>query len=261
MIDGKLSGDPKFDDVISTDLCANENLTNEQIDIILSEDFIENNNIRYLLYYNGNKLTEENINTLLDKCGDFINVECSIDFYKNIDFNKLSEEGIKNVLYYYEYSDEKASLAVNPTITDDIWVPEDMYNQVINNPEPPVFEEVFIPECIPTEDDYVILNRALIVKEKPEVNFMFFVNEIQKGLQLKATRGREDVAGVVKAVWNKYKGEFVSDIDKAASKQFCIEVHASFNQLMDEQPRHWFFISVAVYVNGYFQEAIARCTP
>ena len=50
MIDGKLSGDPKFDDVISTDLCANENLTNEQIDIILSEDFIENNNIRYLLY-------------------------------------------------------------------------------------------------------------------------------------------------------------------------------------------------------------------
>src|SRR5574343_429297 len=121
MIDGKLSGDPKFDDVISTDLCANENLTNEQIDIILSEDFIENNNIRYLLYYNGNKLTEENINTLLDKCGDFINVECSIDFYKNIDFNKLSEEGIKNVLYYYEYSDEKASLAVNPTITDDIF--------------------------------------------------------------------------------------------------------------------------------------------
>ena len=65
-----------------------------------------------------------------------------------------------------------------PTITDDIWVPEDMYNQVINNPEPPVFEEVFIPECIPTEDDYVILNRAPIVKEKPEVNFMFFVNEI-----------------------------------------------------------------------------------
>ncbi|MDN8872722.1 hypothetical protein Q0M10_13930, partial [Staphylococcus aureus] len=87
-----------------------------------------------------------------------------------------------------------------------------------------------IPECIPTEDDYVILNRALIVKEKPEVNFMFFVNELQKGLQLKATRGREDVAGVVKAVWNKYKGEFVSDIDKAAAKQFCIEVHASFNQ-------------------------------
>lgn len=148
-----------------------------------------------------------------------------------------------------------------PTITDDIWVPEEMYNQVINNPEPPVFEEVFIPECIPTEDDYIILNRAPIVKEKPEVNFMFFVNEIKKGLQLKATRGREDVAGVVKAVWNKYKGEFVSDIDKAASKQFCIEVHASFNQLMDEQPRHWFFISVAVYVNGYFQEAIARCTP
>lgn len=136
-----------------------------------------------------------------------------------------------------------------PTITDDIWVPEEMYN------------EVFIPECIPTEDDYVILDRAPIVEEQAEVNFVFFVNEIQKGLQLKATRGREDVAGVVKAVWNKYKGEFVSEVDKAAAKQFCIEVHASFNQLMDEQPRHWFFISVATYVNGYFQEAIARCTP
>ena len=136
-----------------------------------------------------------------------------------------------------------------PTITDDIWVHEEMYN------------EVFIPECIPTEDDYVILDRAPIVEEQAEVNFVFFVNEIQKGLQLKATRGREDVAGVVKAVWNKYKGEFVSEVDKAAAKQFCIEVHASFNQLMDEQPRHWFFISVAVYVNGYFQEAIARCTP
>lgn len=148
-----------------------------------------------------------------------------------------------------------------PTITDDIWVPEEMYNEVVNREQPPVSEEVFIPECIPTEDDYVILDRAPIVEEQAEVNFMFFVNEIKKGLQLKATRGREDVAGVVKAVWNKYKGEFVSEVDKAAAKQFCIEVHASFNQLMDEQPRHWFFISVAVYVNGYFQEAIARCTP
>ena len=148
-----------------------------------------------------------------------------------------------------------------PTITDDIWVPEEMYNEVVNREQPPVSEEVFIPECIPTEDDYVILDRAPIVEEQAEVNFVFFVNEIKKGLQLKATRGREDVAGVVKAVWNKYKGEFVSEVDKAAAKQFCIEVHASFNQLMDEQPRHWFFISVAVYVNGYFQEAIARCTP
>lgn len=148
-----------------------------------------------------------------------------------------------------------------PTITDDIWVPEEMYNEVVNREQPPVSEEVFIPECIPTEDDYVILDRAPIVEEQAEVNFVLFVNEIKKGLQLKATRGREDVAGVVKAVWNKYKGEFVSEVDKAAAKQFCIEVHASFNQLMDEQPRHWFFISVAVYVNGYFQEAIARCTP
>ena len=148
-----------------------------------------------------------------------------------------------------------------PTITDDIWVPEEMYNEVVNREQPPVSEEVFIPECIPTEDDYVILDRAPIVEEQAEVNFVFFVNEIKKGLQLKATRGREDVAGVVKAVWNKYKGGFVSEVDKAAAKQFCIEVHASFNQLMDEQPRHWFFISVAVYVNGYFQEAIARCTP
>ena len=149
-----------------------------------------------------------------------------------------------------------------PIITDDIWVPDDMYNQVINTPEPPVFEDVFIPECIPTENDYIILEPAVVVAEEaPEVSFSFFVNKIQKGLQLKATRGREDVAGVVKAVWNKYKGEFVSEVDKAAAKQFCIEVHASFNQLMDEQPRHWFFISVAVYVNGYFQEAIARCTP
>lgn len=148
-----------------------------------------------------------------------------------------------------------------PTITDDIWVPEEMYNEVVNREQPSVSEEVFIPECIPTEDDYVILDRAPIVEEQAEVNFVFFVNEIKKGLQLKATRGREDVAGVVKAVWNKYKGEFVSEVDKAAAKQFCIEVHASFNQLMDEQPRHWFFISVAVYVNGYFQEAIARCTP
>lgn len=148
-----------------------------------------------------------------------------------------------------------------PTITDDIWVPEEMYNEVVNREQPPVSEEVFIPECIPTEDDYVILDRAPIVEEQTEVNFVFFVNEIKKGLQLKATRGREDVAGVVKAVWNKHKGEFVSEVDKAAAKQFCIEVHASFNQLMDEQPRHWFFISVAVYVNGYFQEAIARCTP
>lgn len=148
-----------------------------------------------------------------------------------------------------------------PTITDDIWVPEEMYNEVVNREQPPVSEEVFIPECIPTEDDYVILDRAPIVEEQAEVNFVFFVNEVKKGLQLKATRGREDVAGVVKAVWNKYKGEFVSEVDKAAAKQFCIEVHASFNQLMDEQPRHWFFISVAVYVNGYFQEAIARCTP
>ena len=136
---------------------------------------------------------------------------------------------------------------VLPTPSVDSWVPT-------------ITDDIWVPECIPTEDDYVILDRAPIVEEH-EVNFVFFVNEVKKGLQLKATRGREDVAGVVKAVWNKYKGEFVSDIDKAASKQFCIEVHASFNQLMDEQPRHWFFISVAVYVNGYFQEAIARCTP
>lgn len=148
-----------------------------------------------------------------------------------------------------------------PTITADIWVPDEMYNEVVNQQEPPVFEDVFIPECIPTENDYIILEPAVVVEEDPEVSFTFFVNEIQKGLQLKATRGRDDVDGVVKAVWNKYKGAFVSDIDKAAAKQFCIEVHNSFNQLMDEQPRHWFFISVAVYVNGYFQEAIARCTP
>ena len=92
------------------------------------------------------------------------------------------------------------------------------------------------------------------------MDFNLFVNEIQKGLELKKTRGRADVDGVVKAVWRRFKDD-LEGANKQAAKQFCIEVHNSFNQLMDEQPRHWFFIPVATYTNGYFQEAISRCIP
>ena len=145
-----------------------------------------------------------------------------------------------------------------PSTMEDLWVPEDMEQAIRDIPVPPMPDNIYVAED--TLNDYVIMG-VMPVQDVPTVDFQFFVNEIKKGLQLKATRGREDVAGVVKAVWNKYKGEFVSEVDKAAAKQFCIEVHASFNQLMDEQPRHWFFIPVAHYVNGYFQEAIARCTP
>lgn len=145
-----------------------------------------------------------------------------------------------------------------PSTMEDLWVPEDMEQAIRDIPVPPMPDNIYVAKD--TLNDYVIMD-VMPVQDVPTVDFQFFVNEIKKGLQLKATRGREDVAGVVKAVWNRYKGEFVSNQDKAAAKLFCIEVHNSFNQLMDEQPRHWFFIPVAHYVNGYFQEAIARCTP
>lgn len=119
----------------------------------------------------------------------------------------------------------------------------------------------FNTEYVQPEEQFISNEDSKMVfdfEDTTPISFDQFVQEIANGILLKQTRRDDEVDIVVKAVWRRFKDRVEN---KAACKQFCIEVHKAFTATMNELPPHWFFVQSNNFIKGYFQTAIDYCRP